>query len=248
MEGSRGVPELRVAANNSSDHDKLVAEYICDGIADEVEIQAAIDSLPGGQNLMLQQFRTEKWFAEAQSYWTSQLGALEQRLSDANNFVAIVPENAETYSAELARTLTDAGNAFDSTLRAILQGARAPMRKADYDIIDFCRFLRANDPDIHERSVQLRTRFPAGVIVPFSELASPDSVPAWWTAYNKVKHEGSVEYRRGNLANAVLAVSALALVGGRMALRRSSLLCNVGIAYRADSIDMSPERRLLPPV
>lgn len=40
-----------VAANDSSDDHKLFADYLCDGTADEVEIQAAIDALPsrGGE-------------------------------------------------------------------------------------------------------------------------------------------------------------------------------------------------------
>ncbi len=37
-----------VAANNASAQSKLEADYVCDGIADDVEIQAAIEALPAG--------------------------------------------------------------------------------------------------------------------------------------------------------------------------------------------------------
>jgi len=37
-----------VAASNAPDHVKAQADYVCDGTADDVEIQAAIDALPAG--------------------------------------------------------------------------------------------------------------------------------------------------------------------------------------------------------
>lgn len=37
---------LYVAASNSSAYEQLIADYVCDGTADEVQIQAAIDALP----------------------------------------------------------------------------------------------------------------------------------------------------------------------------------------------------------
>ena len=39
---------LVVAASDSSDKSKAQADYICDGTADNVQIQAAIDALPAG--------------------------------------------------------------------------------------------------------------------------------------------------------------------------------------------------------
>jgi len=48
---------LVVAANDSSAKSKAQADYVCDGTADEVEIQAAIDALPdgiGGKVLLLE--------------------------------------------------------------------------------------------------------------------------------------------------------------------------------------------------
>lgn len=49
-----GYPALIVAASNASALSKFSADYVCDGIADEVQIQAAIDALPsGGGKVML---------------------------------------------------------------------------------------------------------------------------------------------------------------------------------------------------
>lgn len=47
-------PEIVVAAYNASEQAQAMADYVCDGVADNVEIQAAIDSLPasGGKVLL----------------------------------------------------------------------------------------------------------------------------------------------------------------------------------------------------
>lgn len=42
-----------VAANDSSAESKLQADYVCDGTDDHVEIQAALDALPGGGEVLL---------------------------------------------------------------------------------------------------------------------------------------------------------------------------------------------------
>lgn len=41
-----GTPMLVVAANDSSAKDKALADYLCDGTADDVEVQAALDAVP----------------------------------------------------------------------------------------------------------------------------------------------------------------------------------------------------------
>ena len=39
-------PSLSVAASDASEHAKESADYVCDGTADDIEIQATIDALP----------------------------------------------------------------------------------------------------------------------------------------------------------------------------------------------------------
>ena len=44
-----GIPScVIIAAKNSSQHDKEIADYVCDGINDENEMQSAVDSLTSG--------------------------------------------------------------------------------------------------------------------------------------------------------------------------------------------------------
>lgn len=236
-----------VAANDASSESKARAAYVSNGIADDIEIQAAIKELPGGGLAMLRdKFQGKQWFSEATAYWASGFRPLVERLLEASRWVTFHRDNRDTDSVGLASVLKDAGGVFDSTLRALVKGAGIPPRGRDHDIVDFCNFLQREVPDIARRSVAIRTCLPAGVVVPLEELEAEGDVPAWWTAYNKVKHEGSVAYRLGNLENAVTAVCALALLGKLMSSSLPRLFVNAGIAYPEGSVDMSDERRLFP--
>lgn len=42
-----------IAASNSSDADKAIADYVCDGVNDEIELQSAVDSLLNGGTVYL---------------------------------------------------------------------------------------------------------------------------------------------------------------------------------------------------
>ncbi|MGB7531815.1 MAG: right-handed parallel beta-helix repeat-containing protein [Halobacteriota archaeon] len=55
LSSSRGATKV-VAADDSLEHSKQAADYVCDGIDDQVQIQAAIDSLPacGGKIVLLE--------------------------------------------------------------------------------------------------------------------------------------------------------------------------------------------------
>ena len=236
-----------VASSTAPAESKARAAYICDGIADNIEIQAAIDELSGGGLLQLRdKFQSQKWFSEALTYWTTAFPPIEERLRKTSQAIDLLPDHRRVSSAELRSTLREAGSAFDSTLRALLTGAGVSSKGRHHDISDFCDFLSSEVPDIHARSVTIRHCLPAGVVVPLEELGTQGHVPAWWTAYTKVKHEESVHRRLGNLENAVRAVCAVALIGRLMGGDLSTLFVNAGIAYPEDSIDMSDERRLFP--
>lgn len=239
-----------VAASDADAQTKKRADFVCDGIADDVEIQAAIDALPGegGTMLLRDKFQGQEWFSDAKSYWAAQFPSIEERLRAVSRCVALHRDNRETYSVELATLLKEAGSIFDSVLRALVKGAgSAPKRRDHHDIHDFCNFLRMEVPDIHKRSLAIRPCLPAGVVVPFKGLDAQDGVPGWWRAYNKVKHEGSANFPQGNLENSVTAVCALALLGNLMgAFVSDPVFVNVGIAYKEGSIDLSAERLLFP--
>jgi hypothetical protein len=239
-----------VAASDASAGSKKGADYICDGTADEVDIQAALDALLGGGGAMLRdKFHGEEWFSAAQSYWESQFPSVKETLLSALQYVEPHPKHRCVFSQEFARILKESGSIFGSVADDLVRGAGVipRPRRTDYDIVDYCNFLREEVPDIHRRTVDLRPAGPKSVVVPFEELETKHGIPAWWRAYNKVKHRGSKESRLGNLENCVRAVSGLALLGGLMGVfSLDDLFVKVAVVRKEDSVDLSRKRRLFP--
>ena len=193
-------------------------------------------------------FGNQSWFSHATSYLSSHFPPVEARMQTAFRYVELHSENRNTFSYEFASILRDSGSVFGSVADALVRGASAPPRR-EYNFGDYRNFLRREVPDIGQRTVCVRPCFPVGIIVPFEELQTATGTPGWWNAYTKVKHHEYQEFRMGNLANCITAVSGLALLGFLMGIFISdALFVNVGIAYHANSIDMSEERRLFPRV
>ena len=191
-------------------------------------------------------FINQGWFQRAASYLSSRLPVVEKRLQDALRYVELHRDNRDTFSYEFASILRDSGSLFSSVADALLAGAKATTGRR-YDFGDYRDFLLGEVPDISRRTVTFRRCFPAGVVVPFEELQTGPGIPAWWSAYNQVKHHEYEEFRRGNLENCVAVVSGVALLGHLMGVFVSdAMFVNVGIAYSDGSVDMSDERRLFP--
>ena len=70
MPADVSASSLLVAAHNTTADSKRLAPFICDGIADDVEINAAIQALPGGKGRILEnKFRGTDWFTWLGFYW-----------------------------------------------------------------------------------------------------------------------------------------------------------------------------------
>jgi len=244
---NEGEGTVLVAASDATAGSKKRADYVCDGAADDVEIQAAIDALPGDGGTMLRdRFQGEEWFSRAKSYWLSRFASVEARLQTAFRYVELHRNNRNTFSYEFGSILRDSGGIFASVADALVRGASAAPKRR-YDFPDYRDFLRKEDPSLHRRSVDLRPVFPVSLVVPFEELQTERGIPAWWNAYNDVKHRDYDQFLKGNLENSVTAVCALVLLGAMMgAFVSDSLFVNVGIAYKEDSVDLSDQRRLFP--
>lgn len=238
---------MRVRASGAGGEEGRNADLVSDGIADNVEIQAVIEGAPGGRTMRFNKYASEEWFKRATSYWNSRFEFVEERLISTLRYVELHRDNGDTFSPEFSSILRDAGSTFGSVLDALLRGAAVAPRKKDrgYEFPDYSDFLLAEDQDFSSRTACIRMLFPNSMIVPFEGLEDTNGVPKWWTAHNKVKHQEYDMYPFGNLKNAVNAVCGLAILGNRLgAFVSDSLLVNVGIAYKKDSIDMSEERRL----
>jgi len=191
-------------------------------------------------------FADQEWFQRATSYWLSRFPPVEERLQITFRHVELHRDNRGAFSYEFASILRDSGSLFSSVADALVAGAKA-VTGHRYDFGDYRDFLLGEVPDIHRRTVTLRSCFPAGIVVPFEELQTATGTPAWWHAYNQVKHHEYDEFRMGNLENCVSAVSALALLGHFMGVFTSdAMFVNVGVVYPENSVDMSNERRLFP--
>ena len=196
--------------------------------------------------VLTNKFANQGWFQLAASYLSSRFPAVEERLQNALRYVDLHRDNRDTFSYEFASILRDSGSLFSSVADALLAGAKTTTG-CRYDFGDYRDFLLSEVPDIFKRTVTLRRCFPAGVVVPFEELWTGIGIPAWWNAYNQVKHHEYDEFRKGNLENCVAAVSGVALLGHLMGVFVSDVMfVNVGIAYPDNSVDISDERRLFP--
>ena len=197
--------------------------------------------------LLWNKYKAQEWFEAASSYSSTRFMAVENRFLIASRYVDIHRDNSNTFSYEFATILRDCGSIFGSLMDALLRGSNT-VNKAESNFGDYRGYLRKEIPDIHKRTVQVRPRFPSGVVVRFEGLQQRTGVPKWWDTYNRIKHSEYDEFRSGNLENCVTALSALALLGFLMSWFVSDqLFVNVGIAYDEKSIDMSPERRLFSP-
>ena len=197
-------------------------------------------------SMLRNKFTNHGWFQLAASYLSSRFLAVEERLQTALRYVELHKDNRDTFSYEFASILRDSGSLFSSVADALVAGTKATTGHK-YKFGDYRDFLLSEVPDIFRRTVTLRHCFPGGIVVPFEELRARAGVPAWWHAYNQVKHHEYDDFRKGNLENCVTAISALALLGHLMGVFVSdAMFVNVGIAYSDSSVDVSDERRLFP--
>lgn len=184
-----------VAASNSQDAEK--ADFRCDGIADDIEIQAAIDH---DSSILKAKFGNVTWTAEVSNYLAQKYQQVEDRLEKTFNFVALAKENENTFSYEFASILRDSGSAFGSVMDELVRRTTAKAKKR-YDFSDYRRFLISEISDIHIRTVAVNTLFPF-IIMPFSALRDPQrGQPKWWRAYTVIKHSEVTQHREGKSAN-----------------------------------------------
>jgi hypothetical protein len=219
--------DIVVASSDSKDAHK--ADFRCNGVADNVEIQAAIDSL--SSNTLKNKFGNEKWFGEPYTYLTQRYRAIEDRTANTFKFVALDRDNEKTFSYEFAGILKDSGSVFSSVMDNLVRNVTAKTKRR-YDFRDYRKFLIDEVSNIHLRVVAVNDLFPM-IIIPFSALRDlKRGQPRWWRAYNVIKHSEVIQCQEGNLANAIGSLAALAILGSQMGcFIRTQLFVNVGIAY-----------------
>ncbi len=137
-----------------------------------------------------------KWYIE-----------LEDRLSDILKTTLYTNETENIFLPPLANILLDACSLLDAVLREEYTGLT---NRNDLSIVEYCKYF---EPLLKLGSHKtIIYQYPLLYIQPFSGWlsSSGDYQPLeWWTAYNKIKHDRILEYRRATLKNAVQGLCAL---------------------------------------
>ena len=189
-------------------------------------------------------YHEEPWFPEILSYLANRYPAIESRMMNSFRFVQLHQNNRYAFSYEFGSILRDTSSVFGSLTDRLVRLTTSGSLPNHLNFGHYRTFLVDNIPDIPSRTVKVRG-LDAGVLVPLSELGSPQGTPRWWDAYNKLKHSEILNYPDGNLENTLNAIGALAILafllgtlGFEMTVS-SPLFHNIGIVYPEDSIDVT---------
>lgn len=132
--------------------------------------------------------------------------AFEDDLQHMSRYVQFAPDNYKTYSLELVRLLLAAGSEVDVALKELC--SKIDAGKKPENICEYKKIILPEFKDILSQPVTIR-RFEIK-IVPWEDWDK--SPPAWWRAYNKVKHSRQAHYREGNFKNVLFAVAGLGVI------------------------------------
>ena len=166
------------------------------------------------------------------SYWNYYI-ELEDQLLATKKYVDFDESNYKTFSVEYLKLLQATCSEIDVVGKIIAEYYDNSFKKVDnkniqkwgmivhdaFPEIESSAVSFLNDKEIlpwkswdyetyYDKKHRLRCRLKAG-----------KDTPAWWTAYNKVKHErtspykeGKTNYSRANLENLILAMAALYII------------------------------------
>lgn len=163
------------------------------------------------------------------SYWNYFL-ELEEQLLSTKRFVDFNRSNNKTFSLEYLKLLQAACSEIDVVAKIMAERPDSDFKSQRYKSIQKWGFvLQKNFPHIEKITVCFNRDYN---ITPWKNwayekykkqngamgyrLIDGKETPAWWTAYNKVKHErtssnknGQSNYTRANLGNLISAMAAL---------------------------------------
>jgi len=220
---------VKVAAFNASRTEVDAADFRCDGISDDVEINAATNFL-NEVSLLRAKFGTNSWFTDAAGQLLTQYSGIEDRMEKSFHFVTLDKDQGNVYSYEFSSILRETGSVFCSVLDVLIRNSTRKPRK-HYDFEAYRTFLNTYVPNVHAQVVAVRSVFPM-VLIPFSALDSAGRPPRWWLAYKKVKRCAVANCKEANLANALGSVAALGIMGRHLECFLSTrLFTNIGLEY-----------------
>jgi hypothetical protein len=235
--------QIKVAAFNAPKAEITSADFRCDGINDDVEINEAVRLTKGENSLITANYGAKNWFRDASVYLAQRYSQFEERMENTFKFVTLAKEHGSVYSFEFSGILRETCNAFIYVLNIFVRNTISKPKK-HYDFRDLLVFISHNINDISRRVVVVNNLFPM-ILMPFSALGNTESQPKWWFAYRKVRRAEVSDCEQANQSNALGALAALAILGNQMGcFIRTKLFVNIAMTYPPDDPAINSERIL----
>lgn len=137
------------------------------------------------------------------NYWNLFL-ALEADVVKLSRYIEFTEDNYKSYSVELARIVLSASSEIDVICKLICT-KNNNNSKAD-SIGDYRTEIMLSDPSVAKTHVII-PRFGLS-FQPWKQWLEEKN-PAWWQAYNNIKHHRHVHFADANLKNALSAAAGL---------------------------------------
>jgi len=131
--------------------------------------------------------------------------AIEGDLDRLSRFVEFDENNFDCFSIEISRILLASGAEVDVVCKQLCKKLN-PSSSAN-SINRYRNEICAAYPHIPDFEILLPKY--GLTLKPWENWSQLNSVPFWWTAYNKIKHHRDAEYKRANFKNALNAIGGL---------------------------------------
>ncbi len=142
--------------------------------------------------------------SKIESHWNYLL-AIEGDLERLSRFIEFDERNFDCFSIEISRILLASGAEVDVVCKQICK--KLNPRSSANGINRYRNEICTAYPHIPDFEVLLPKY--GLTLTPWENWNQLNSVPIWWTAYNKIKHHRDAEYHRANLKNALNAIGGL---------------------------------------
>jgi hypothetical protein len=146
--------------------------------------------------------------------------ALEREFTETLRYVEYTPNQQSVFSFELARLLMLACSELDVVFK-VACATVAPNASPD----SIGAYFECLSKKYRLVSEEVRVDRYSEVLKPFDGWTK-DHPPAWWSAYNKVKHRRHEHFELASLKNTIHALTGL-FVGNLLALNELGLISNV---------------------
>ena len=152
---------------------------------------------------------------KASIHWNYFL-TIEQDLINLSRYIEFTEGNFNTYSTELTRLLISTASEVDVLLREFCNDKNPTEKRNVRTYREFFQNTDGMEGFINEDVIipkyNLSFRPWAWDIWLDDDEGESKRCPEWWDANNKVKHQRSSEYQKGNLKNVLNAFCALYIV------------------------------------